>query len=51
MSQKGQVYGILVGFVLAAAIGWFVSQGDIIFTVAVSPLGIIFGSIIGGRVL
>lgn len=50
MSQKGQVYGVFGGLIIAAAIGWLVSQ-DIIFTVAVMPIGIVIGSIVGGRVL
>ncbi|MDX1744953.1 MAG: hypothetical protein R3324_03350 [Halobacteriales archaeon] len=50
MSQKGQVYGIIAGLVVTAAIGWMVSSGDIIFTVAIMPIGIIVGSIVGGRV-
>lgn len=50
MSQKGQVYGVFAGLIIAAAIGWFVSQ-DIIFMFAVMPIGIVIGSVVGGRVL
>lgn len=49
MSTQGQVYGVFAGLLVAGAIGWFVSQ-DIIFTVAVMPIGIVIGSIIGGRI-
>lgn len=51
MSQKGQVYGVFAGLIVAAAIGWFVSAGDIIFMVAVMPIGIVIGSVLGGRML
>lgn len=50
MSQKGQVYGVFAGLIIAGAIGWFASQ-DIILAVAVMPIGIVIGSIVGGRVL